>query len=62
MPVLISWLIARLKEPSTYTGLAAVLLSFHVILPASVAGVLPIIGAAIAGVLGIVVPEAAPKE
>lgn len=62
MNVIVAWLSARLKEASTYSGLAALLLSFHVVVPESVLGILPTIGAAIAAVLAVVIPSAPPAE
>jgi len=54
-----AWLIARLSEPSTYNGLAAVVASMA-FLPhaADIASALPSIGIGILGLIGIVKAEA----
>jgi hypothetical protein len=52
-----SWIEARLKEPSTYAGLASLLGLVHIAEPSWLIPVMTIVGGAVAGVLAIVVPE-----
>jgi hypothetical protein len=51
------WLVSRMKEPSSYAGLAGLLTALHLVLPPGVIQVLPIIGMAIASVLAVLLPE-----
>lgn len=53
----ISWLGARLREPSTYAGLAAVLAVFHLSTDPGLVHSLAMIGTGIGGVIAFVLPE-----
>jgi hypothetical protein len=53
----ISWLGARLREPSTYAGLAAVLAVFHLSSDPGLLHSLSLIGTGIGGVISFVLPE-----
>jgi hypothetical protein len=53
----ISWLGARLREPSTYAGLAAVLAVFHLSTDPGLMHDLSLIGTGIGGVISFVLPE-----
>ena len=51
-------IVKRIKEPSTWTGLAAVVAGFSFLPHAGdIAGLLPSLGVVIAGIIGIVLPE-----
>jgi hypothetical protein len=53
-----SWIILRLKEPSTYAGIAAVIAGMAFIPNAAAwSHEVTLIGAAIAGLIAIVLPE-----
>jgi hypothetical protein len=53
----ISWLGARLREPSTYAGLAAVLGVFHLSTDPGLLHSLTLIGTGIGGLIAFVLPE-----
>lgn len=53
--------VERFKEPSTYAAMAALLGVFGVNLAAPEIGAVSMIGAAIAGLLGMFLPERKPK-
>jgi hypothetical protein len=53
----ISWLGARLREPSTYAGLAAVLAVFHLSSDPGLVHSLTLIGTGLGGVIAFVLPE-----
>ena len=53
----ISWLGARLREPSTYAGLAAVLAVFHLSSDPGLLHSLSLIGTGIGGVISFILPE-----
>jgi hypothetical protein len=53
----ISWLGARLREPSTYAGLAAVLAVLHLSTDPGLIHSLTLIGTGIGGVISFVLPE-----
>ena len=53
----ISWLGARLREPSTYAGLAAVLAVFHLSTDSGLVHSLTMIGMGIGGLVSFVLPE-----
>ena len=53
----ISWLGARLREPSTYAGLAAVLAVFHLSTDPGLIHSLTLIGTGLGGVISFVLPE-----
>ena len=53
----ISWLGARLREPSTYAGLAAVLAVFHLSTDPGLVHSLAMIGMGLGGVISFVLPE-----
>jgi hypothetical protein len=53
----LSWIGARLKEPSTYAGLAAVLAVFHLSTDPGLVHSLTMIGMGIGGVISFVLPE-----
>jgi hypothetical protein len=55
----ISWIGARLREPSTYAGLAAVLAVFHLSTDPGLMHSLTLIGTGIGGVISFVLPERA---
>lgn len=52
-----TYLLSRLREPSTYAGLAALAGAFGVSIPIAWVQALSGLGVAIAGVLAVVVPE-----
>jgi hypothetical protein len=54
-----SWLGARLREPSTYAGLAAVLAVFHLSTDPGLVHSLAMIGMGLGGVIAFLVPEKA---
>jgi hypothetical protein len=53
----ISWIGARLREPSTYAGLAAVLAVFHLSTDPGLMHDLTLIGTGIGGLISFVLPE-----
>jgi hypothetical protein len=53
----ISWIGARLREPSTYAGLAAVLAVFHLSTDSGLVHSLTMIGMGIGGLVSFVLPE-----
>jgi hypothetical protein len=53
----VSWLGARLREPSTYLGLSALLAAFHLADASSWVSALTSLGIGIGGIIGIVLPE-----
>jgi hypothetical protein len=50
-------IIARLREPSTYAGIAATILIIPTPSAMALAGTVKVVGAAIAGILAIWMPE-----
>lgn len=54
-----AYIISRLREPSTYAGLAAVAAAFGVAIPVEWVQALSALGVAIAGVVAMVLPERA---
>jgi hypothetical protein len=54
-----SWLVARLKEPSTWSGAGVVAIVAHQFLPGAVADASLAVGAAIGGLVAVLTPEAA---
>ena len=54
----VSWLGARLREPSTYAGLGIVLAAFHLANAGDWVSALTAIGTGIGGIIAIVLPEA----
>lgn len=57
MVELVNWTVARLREPSTYAGLAGVLTALHIADAASWANVLTTACVGLAGLLGMVLKE-----
>lgn len=53
-----AYLISRLREPSTYAGLAGLAAAFGFVVPAEWAQAAAGLGVALGGVLAVVVPEA----
>ena len=53
----LSWIGARLREPSTYAGLAALLAVFHLSTDAGLMHSLTLIGTGIGGVISFILPE-----
>lgn len=54
---LVEWLGARLREPSTYAGLAIVMASFHFADAQDWAKAVASIGMGVGGIIAIVLPE-----
>jgi hypothetical protein len=54
----LSWLGARLREPSTYAGLAALLAVFHLSTDPGLAHSPSMIGMGLGGVIAFLLPEA----
>jgi hypothetical protein len=53
-----TWVVSRLEEPSTYAGIAGVVATFSFWPQAAAASqVIPVVGAALASVLAIILPE-----
>jgi DMSO reductase anchor subunit len=52
-----SWLAARLKEPSTYAGLAAVAAVFHMGIPPDALTAITQIGTGVGGLLAVFLAE-----
>lgn len=52
-----SWLSDRLKEPSTYAGLAAIAMVFHVGIPTDLMTSITSLGVGVGGVLAFVLGE-----
>lgn len=52
------YLIARLKEPSTWAGLAAVLVAFGLTIPPDLIGALIPVATALAGLAAVLLKEA----
>ena len=59
---LLKYLDARLGEPSTYAGLAALLVAAHVNLPAGLWSDITLYGPVIAGALAVVLAEQGKKS
>ena len=57
MKAIARWLIARLREPSTYAGLAAVLVAFHVSDATSWANNLTTFGIGLSGLVAMAAQE-----
>ncbi len=56
----IAWALSRLKEPSTWAGLAGIVATMSFLPHASQdAQVISVVGAAIASVLAVIIPEVA---
>lgn len=53
-----AYLISRLREPSTYAGLAGLAAAFGFVVPAEWVQAAAGLGVALGGVLAVVVPEA----
>lgn len=53
-----SWIAARLKEPSTYAGIAAVTAALGMSLPPGIIQNVTLIGTGIGGLLAFFLPEA----
>jgi hypothetical protein len=51
------WCLARLKEPSTYAGLAGLLIAFHVSDASSWANLIEVTGIAMASIAAMVMKE-----
>ena len=61
MNAFFAWTVARLKEPSTYAGIAGVIGSMAFVPHATdVASLLPVVGVAISSIVAVVVPQAKP--
>ena len=52
----ISYALNRLKEPSTYAGIAAILAAFHVTVPADVWGASVQAAISLAGLVAVLLP------
>ena len=59
-PAWFNWLLARLKEPSTWSGAGVVAIVAHQFLPGAIADATLTVGAAIGGLVAVLVPESAP--
>lgn len=59
MQDVIPWALARLREPSTYAGLAALLVAFHVADATSWATAIQTLAIGVAGVIAMVIKEKA---
>lgn len=57
-----NWIITRIKEPSSWAALAAMLAGLGVSLPDDLWKSIAMIGTGVAGVLGFVMAEKAKKE
>lgn len=55
------WIISRLKEPSTWSGIISVLAGFGIAIDPELAGALVGLAVAGAGVVAIVIKERKPK-
>jgi hypothetical protein len=56
-PTWLNWLLARLKEPSTWSGASVVAVAAHQFLPGSTADAALAVGAAVGGLLAVLMPE-----
>jgi len=52
-----SYLLKRFREPSTYSGIAAILVGFGVALPAGIVEAVTYIGVGLSGLAAIFLPE-----
>lgn len=62
MLAFLKWIDARLGEPSTYAGIAALLTVCHVTVDAPLMQAITFWGAAVAGILSVIVSEAGTKS
>ncbi len=53
----LNWLLARVEEPSTWAGAGIVAVVVHSIAPGAVGDSILAVGAAVGGLLAVVVPE-----
>lgn len=53
------WLAARVREPSTWSGAGVVAIVAHQFLPGAVADAALAIGAAVGGLIAVLIPESA---
>lgn len=53
----LGWLLARIEEPSTWAGASIVAVGIHSIAPGALGDSILTVGAAIGGLLAIIVPE-----
>lgn len=53
----LAWVLARLEEPSTWAGAGIVAVAIHSVFPGALGDQLLAVGAAIGGLLAVVVPE-----
>jgi hypothetical protein len=56
MNSIVSYILTRLGEASTYAGVAALLAGFHISVPATTLGAVTQVGIALAGALAVVLP------
>jgi hypothetical protein len=59
IPAWLNWLLARLKEPSTWSGAGVVAMVAHQFLPSAIADAALVAGAAVGGLLAVLIPEKA---
>ena len=62
MNLIVSYILARLGEASTYAGVAALLGGFHISVPATTLGAVTQVGIALAGALAVVLPASITGE
>ena len=58
MSTILSFFLARLAEPSTYAGLSSLLAIFHVTVSSDLVSAISTFGAALAGIIAVVLPQA----
>jgi hypothetical protein len=58
--VKLSWLVARLQEPSTYAGAAAMLSAFGLTLDPGILHDLTLVGTGLGGLVAFLLPQAKP--
>ena len=57
VPAWLNWLLARLKEPSTWSGASVIAVVAHQFLPGAAADATLAVGAAVGGLLAVLIPE-----
>jgi len=53
------WLAARIREPSTWSGAGVIAIVAHQFLPGAVADAALVVGAAVGGLVAVLIPESA---